>query len=262
MVKVREDLTGRKFGKLTVLEQVEDYIHPNGSRRAQWKCQCDCVNKTIVTVKSDHLKSNGILSCGCLRNDKLIQRNIERRKFNKYSDKLTDEYGDYYIGWATNTNNEFYIDAEDFDIINKYSWCEVVVANTQYHKLQAYDCLTGKSIFLPQIIGFKNYDHADRNPLNNRRYNLRPATSTENAQNRSIRSDNTSNVTGVGWRTKNQCWRVRIQVNGNPIFIGDFNDKDEAIRARLLAEIKYFGDFAPQKHLFEQYGIEVICDAN
>ena len=257
MVNVREDLTGRKFGKLTVLEQAEDYIHPNGSHRAQWKCQCDCASKTIITVVSGHLKSGATLSCGCLRNDKLIQRNIEKRKFNKYSDKLTDEHGEYYIGWTTNTNKEFYIDAEDFNIINKYSWCEVAVSNKRYHKLQAYDCSNGKLIFLHQILGFKNYDHVDRNPLNNRRHNLRQVTYVENAQNRSIRSDNISNVTGVGFRTKNKCWRARIQVNGNPIYIGDFNDKDEAIRARLLAEQKYFGEFAPQKHLFEKYGIEV-----
>ena len=32
---------------------------------------------------------------------------------------------------------------------------------------------------------------------------------------------------------------------------------DDAIKARLLAEVKYFGDFAPQRHLFKQYGIEV-----
>ena len=31
--------------------------------------------------------------------------------------------------------------------------------------------------------------------------------------------------------------------------------REDAIIARLRAEIKYFGDFAPQKHLFKQYGI-------
>ena len=30
---------------------------------------------------------------------------------------------------------------------------------------------------------------------------------------------------------------------------------DDAIKARLNAEAKYFGKFAPQRHLFEQYGI-------
>lgn len=33
------------------------------------------------------------------------------------------------------------------------------------------------------------------------------------------------------------------------------DDKIDAIKARLKAEIKYFGEFAPQKHLYEQYRI-------
>ena len=40
------------------------------------------------------------------------------------------------------------------------------------------------------------------------------------------------------------------------MFLGHFDNKDDAIRARLNAEVKYFGEFAPQKHLYEQYGIK------
>ena len=38
-------------------------------------------------------------------------------------------------------------------------------------------------------------------------------------------------------------------------YLGSFSNKDDAIKARLNAEAKYFGKFAPQRHLFEQYGI-------
>ena len=34
-----------------------------------------------------------------------------------------------------------------------------------------------------------------------------------------------------------------------------FIPKDDAIKARLTAEARYFKEFAPQKHLFEKYGI-------
>lgn len=30
MVKVKEDLTGKIFGRLTVLGQADDYVQPNG----------------------------------------------------------------------------------------------------------------------------------------------------------------------------------------------------------------------------------------
>ena len=39
------------------------------------------------------------------------------------------------------------------------------------------------------------------------------------------------------------------------IGLGLFENKDDAIKARLEAEAKYYGKFASQQHLFEQYGI-------
>ena len=42
-------------------------------------------------------------------------------------------------------------------------------------------------------------DHRDCNPLNNQRFNLRPATHSQNLMNRKIRSDNTSGFKGVSW---------------------------------------------------------------
>lgn len=34
-----------------------------------------------------------------------------------------------------------------------------------------------------------------------------------------------------------------------------FNEKKDAIIARLKAEKQYYGEFAPQKHLYQEYGI-------
>ena len=42
MVKVRKDLTGQRFGMLTVIKQIDDYITPNGRHHDRWLCQCDC----------------------------------------------------------------------------------------------------------------------------------------------------------------------------------------------------------------------------
>jgi hypothetical protein len=53
-----EDLTGRKFNKLTVLE----FSHKIG-RKAYWKCKCDCGN--IAAIRSDSLKNGHSKSCGC-----------------------------------------------------------------------------------------------------------------------------------------------------------------------------------------------------
>lgn len=64
MVKTREDLTGKRFGKLVVIEQDEDYISPKGDRLARWICQCDCGNKT--SILGSVIKNKRSQSCGCI----------------------------------------------------------------------------------------------------------------------------------------------------------------------------------------------------
>lgn len=79
-------------------------------------------------------------------------------------------------------------------------------------------------------------------------------TYQQNNLNTSIQSNNTSGVRGVSLN-KYGFWHSYIKVRGVTIYLGIRYDKDEAIRIRLRAEKEYFGDFAPQKHLFERYGI-------
>lgn len=62
-----EDLTGRKFGKLTVLCRAEDHLNPNGTKYIMWLCRCECGNETIVRATS--LKSGHTISCGCAHHD-------------------------------------------------------------------------------------------------------------------------------------------------------------------------------------------------
>lgn len=53
------DLTGMRFGKLVVLERVE-----NQGKYSAWLCQCDCGEKKVV--RGGNLKSGQVKSCGCL----------------------------------------------------------------------------------------------------------------------------------------------------------------------------------------------------
>lgn len=59
------DLTGQKYGRLTVLERAENI---NG--RVAWKCKCDCGNEINVMAKS--LRNGNTKSCGCLRQGALL----------------------------------------------------------------------------------------------------------------------------------------------------------------------------------------------
>ena len=256
VVKVKKDLTGMVFGRLTVLEQAEDYINPNGKHYAQWLCQCNCGSNPKI-VKQENLKNGTTKSCGCLHLERATQ--IAKKflhKTNKY-----DLSGDYGIGWTSNTNEEFYCDLADYDKIKDYYWHEDIHKDG-LHTLRTYIPDTKKSVYMHVLLGYKNYDHIDRNELNNRKSNLRPATASENTTNRRRFKNNTSGYTGVVWHKQTQKWRAQIQINKKPISLGAFNTKDEAVVARLKAEVKYHGDFASQKYLYEQYGIISEGDEN
>lgn len=74
---------------------------------------------------------------------------------------------------------------------------------------------------------------------------------------KSLSGENASGVVGVHYKKKDNRWQVSVYCEKKKHYIGIFRDLNDAIRTRLEAEIKYFGyDNAPQKHLFEQYGID------
>ena len=99
-------------------------------------------------------------------------------------------------------------------------------------------------------------DHANRDKLDNRKQNLRIATPSENTQNSKMSKHNKSGFIGVWWDKDRKKWEVQIRLNGKSKKIGRFTKQEQAIKAILEAELEYFGeDFAPQRHLFKEYGI-------
>ena len=235
---------------LTVIKQDEDdYISPTGKHKAKWICECSCEQHNIVSIVGASLtKKNGTRSCGCLIAQQTVARNKDCKKYNKYD--LSGEYG---IGWTSNTNQEFYFDLEDYDKIKNICWYEVIRHGV--HSLEGQNCVTGNTTSMHILLGYKCYDHIDRNELNNRKCNLRQASNSEQCQNRSKFKNNTSGITGVHYDQKRNKYIARIQINNNRVVVGCYDNKEDAIKARLDAEQEYFGEFAPQKHLYEQYDV-------
>lgn len=73
---------------------------------------------------------------------------------------------------------------------------------------------------------------------------------------------NTSGVVGVHLNKKRNKWVASLRFNGEYIFLGHFDNKIDAIKARLVAEVEYYGELAPQRHLFKQYEINILEDVN
>ena len=266
MVKVKEDMTGWQMwehgvtdSRLTVIEQIEDYVSPSGIHKSQWLCECGCEAHNIVKATGNAIKKGNTKSCGCLQKEEAARIGHGLKKGNQYCLNITDEYGLYGIGYCSNTGNVFYFDMDDYDKIKNYTWSEAITTNG-YHALHAYEPNSKTIIRMHYLIADKYCDHHDRNPLNNRRYNLWEATIQENVRNASKRKDNKSGFIGVQWHKRQQNWHARIRVNGKLLHLGSFVNKQDAIVSRLNAEAKYFREFAPQRHLFKEYGINVNCD--
>ncbi len=63
-----QDLTGQRFGKLTVIDRAES----NGCNHVMWNCLCDC--GTTKAIRACHLKSGNTTSCGCFHKEELRQK--------------------------------------------------------------------------------------------------------------------------------------------------------------------------------------------
>lgn len=102
---------------------------------------------------------------------------------------------------------------------------------------------------LHQIIKFNEIrrgfyiDHINGDRLDNRRCNLRLCTPSQNAMNRKIPSTNTSGYKGVSLVQYNNKWLAQIVVQGKTIRLGVFENKNDAIEARLKAEVEIFKNY-------------------
>jgi hypothetical protein len=234
-----------KYGMLTVLKEYNSFS--GGSNRIFLLCKCDCGN--IKTVRKDSVLSGETISCGCFRADKF-------KKYNTYN--LSGNFG---IGY-TLKGEEFYFDLIDYNKIKDICWITVRDKDGNIRHVEGRDTLGNKKnvllhkYILDAIDDKIEIDHEDKNPLNNLRYNLRICTHQENMRNSHLRKNNKSGITGVGWYKRICQWRAYLGINGEYIHLGSYDNIEDAIIARLNGEKEYFGEFAPQRHLFAEYGIE------
>lgn len=98
-----ESLVGQKFGRLTVIKiDHMDYRH-----ESHWLCECDCQDRTIISVSRSHLLSGNTVSCGCYRSDNMRRRstthgmsstrlyNIWEHMRNRCDDENNERYDRY-----------------------------------------------------------------------------------------------------------------------------------------------------------------------
>lgn len=130
------------------------------------------------------------------------------------------------------------------------SWNTRMAGKTAFISLDTTGYLTGnifnrayrahRVIWAMHYGEWPNYiDHKDHDRANNRISNLRSGSQQDNCRNRSLVKNNTSGICGVCWHSKAEKWQAQITVNGKSIYLGLFEDIEDAGIARGRASDKY-----------------------
>lgn len=157
------------------------------------------------------------------------------------------------------------VDDEDFERVSEFKWR----AKTQVQRRTVYAIRSvrredggwtteGLHRFILSPPHGITVDHIDRNGLNNRRENLRFATTNENGQNRRKGINNTSGYMGVSWHKGTGKWRAQISVNGRDKHLGYYEFPIEAAKARDKTARELHGKFASLNFPDEYYEENIV----
>jgi hypothetical protein len=137
------------------------------------------------------------------------------------------------------------VDTADYEWLNQWKWSA---------------CANGKNWYASRSIGKEPHrsvlcmhrllceagpqrDHINNNGLDNRRCNLRPCTTSQNAQNGQYVSSN-SGYRGVSLEQGRRRFRGYIKKDKKTIHLGMFDDPKEAALAYNQKAKELFGEFA------------------
>ena len=216
---VREDLTGRRYGRLTVCREIKQ---AEKSRRHYWLCRCDCGKEQ--TVEESHLKTGHTKSCGCYRKELPSSRRIDLtgRQFGRL--KVLEEAdnsnrtGEY---WKCVCSCGRLIEA------SKESLCA--------GKTKSCGCLQAET----------------------RKKNMKKAihfvggTCLERIANQKNTANNTSGYRGV-YQRENSRWRAAIGFQGKVYNLGTFVNLEDAVAARKKAEEELYEPF------LREHGVKAV----
>ena len=172
----------------------------------------------------------------------------------KKLNNIFEDFGDYYLMYDLQ-GNSCMIDKNDYQKVSMAYWGKYKDSN------YFCSCFGGTKHWLHRyIMDAKSGDYVDH--INNnfddyRRTNLRICDNAENNRNRWLQKNNTSGYPGVNWSKREQKWRARIKVDGREKYLGLFDDKNDAIKAKKDAEEKYFKDFSYENS--QKRGLKDVC---
>lgn len=141
------------------------------------------------------------------------------------------------------------VDDEDYETVAAHRWHTHPGYQTIYAREYEF-CPCGSNerrMMHSMILGVVGVDHVDGNGLNNLRSNIRPASSQQNAGNKSkpyLGRKPNSKYKGVCQLNGRGPWRAQIGSRKNRRFLGSFATEEQAARAYDRAARETFGPYA------------------
>jgi hypothetical protein len=143
-------------------------------------------------------------------------------------------------------------DDADYEWLSRWKWQAHWNKGTRSFYASRADYSNGRNaqrviIMHREIIGAtegQHADHVNHGTLDNRRANLRFATSSQNSCSRRKQTNNTSGYKAVNWEKNKNKWRARIKLNGKKRSLGYFTDPVLAAQAYDKAALELHGEFA------------------
>ena len=200
-------LVGNRYGKLTVIEQVES--SSRGQRR--YRCICDC-GGTIIAF-AGNLKSGHTTSCGCNKSPDLTGQVFGKLTVIGRSDKRNSRGARTTPMWE----------------------CRCECGAITY---KATDTLTNPEESMCQACqGIYAAETARKSA------GFVGGTQITKLRNMEPTAANTSGCRGVYLEKKTGKWRARLKFKGKIMNFGSYTNFEDAVAARKAAEEEYFGAF-------------------
>ena len=213
----KKDLTNQKFGRLVVLEEAGRDKHG----KVLWKCQCQCSEKSIVTICSNSLRTKHTQSCGCVQKEY-----AKKEKYVKHGQARKSSKNPIYHIWIAmfnrcyNPNNQAYHNYGGRGIRVCDRWPGENGFQNFYEDIGKY---RKEGTTLDRINNDGDYEPS----------NCRWTTWEKQQQN--------TRSKGYHLNKRNGKYLSKIRVNKKTIYLGHFNTPEEARKAYIEAKRKYHG---------------------
>ena len=195
----KDDLTNRRFGRLTVLGDVGKRTSRG---RVLWHCLCECGRVTFV--RGDHLKNEEIRSCGCLNEEK------NHKRFKDLTNTETDNFK--VIDRAYSKNQRVY-----WNCICKHCGNHIELQSNQIERYSSCGCKHNRST--------KERMAEIRDP--------------ESLKTTKPTAKSTTGVRGVYFNKRKKRYQVFINADKKTKYLGSYDSLEEATKIRREAEEEY-----------------------